>query len=60
MATSTAAAEASNSTPEIPPDPLQPGEIRLHFWMLYTPQAPALDLRDKNITSTLNLVDAIH
>ena len=25
-------------------DPLQPGEIRLHSWMLYTSQAPILDL----------------
>ena len=60
IATSTAAAEASNSTPEIPPDPLQPGEIRLHSWMLYTPQAPVLDLQGKNATSTLDLVDAFH
>ena len=36
-ATSTAAAAASNLTPGIPPDPVQPGEIRLHSWMLYTP-----------------------
>ena len=42
-ATSNAAA-ASNSTAEIPPEPLQPGEIRLHSWQLYTPQAPGLDL----------------
>ena len=41
---SNAAAAASNSTPEIPHDPLQPGEIRLHSWQLYTPQAPVLDL----------------
>ena len=57
MATSTAAA-ASNLTPAIPPDPVQPGEIRLHSWMLYTPQAPVLDLRGQNITFTLDLVDA--
>ena len=25
-------------------DPLQPGEVCLHLWMLYTPQAPMLDL----------------
>ena len=37
MATSNAAAAASNSTPEIVPDPIQPGEIRLHSWILYTP-----------------------
>ena len=59
-ATSTAAAAASNLTPEIPPDPVQPGEIRLHFWMLYTPQAPVLDLRGQNITSTLDLIDTFH
>ena len=43
--TTTAAAAASSFTPEIPPDPVQPGEIRLHSWMLYTPRAPVLDLR---------------
>ena len=59
-ATSNAAAAASNSTPEIPPDPVKPGEIRLPSWMLYTPQAPVLDLQGKNITSTLDLVDAFH
>ena len=59
-ATSTKTAAASNLTPEIPPDPVQPGEIRLHSWMLYTPQAPVLDLRGQNITSTLDLMDAVH
>ena len=58
--TSTTAAAASNFTPEIPPDPVQPGEIRLHSWMLYTPQAPVLDLRGQNITSTLDLRDTFH
>ena len=52
--TSTEAAAASNFTPEILPDPVKPGEIRLHSWMLYTPQAPVLDLRGQNITSTLD------
>ena len=51
---------ASNFTPEIQPDPVQPGEIRLHSWMLYTPQAPVLDLRGQNITSTFDLRDAFH
>ena len=59
-ATSTAAAAASNFTPEIPPDPVQPGEIIIHSWMLYTPQAPVLDLRGQNITYTLYLMDAFH
>ena len=58
--TSTAAAAASNLTPEIPSDPVQPGEIRLHSWILCTPHAPVLDLRDQNVTSTLDLTDAFH
>ena len=33
--TSSTAAAASNVTPEILSDPVQPGEIRLHLWMLY-------------------------
>ena len=59
-ASSTAAAAASSFTPEILPDPVKRGEIRLHSWMLYTPQAPVLDLRGQNITSTLDLTDAFH
>ena len=37
-------------------DPLQPGEIHLHSWMLYTSQAPILDLtgKDINVTTTGN------
>ena len=58
--TTATAAAASNFTPEILPDPVQPGEIRLHCWMLYTPQAPVLDLRGQNITSTLDLRNAFH
>ena len=30
-------------------DPLQPGEIHLHSWMLYTSQAPVLDLIAEHI-----------
>ena len=58
--TATAATAASNFTPEIQPDPIQPGEIRLHSWMLYTPQAPVLDLRGQNVASTLDLRDTFH
>ena len=54
------AAAASNFTPEIQPDPVQPGEMRLHLWMLYTPQAQVLDLRGQNVMSTLDLRDAFH
>ena len=57
---SAAAAVADNFTPVIEPDPVQPGEIRLHSWMLYTPQAPVLDLREETITSTLDLRNAFH
>ena len=32
-------------------DPLQPSEICLYSWMLYTLQAPVLDLTDKDIKS---------
>ena len=56
----TAATAASNLTPEILPDPVQPGEIRLHSWMLYTLQAPVWDIRGQNVTSTLDLTDAFH
>ena len=59
-ATLNAAAAASNLIPEIPSDPLQPGEIRLHSWQLHTPQAPVLDLQGKKVTSTLDLEDAFH
>ena len=30
-------------------DPLQPGEICLHSWMLYTSQAPILDVTEEHI-----------
>ena len=58
--TSTAAAASSNFTPEILPHPVQPGEIRLHSLMLYTPQAPVLDLRGQSATYTLDLRVAFH
>ena len=59
-ASSNAAAAASNNTPEIPVGPLQPEELRLHSWQLYTPKAPVLDLRGKKVTSILDLTDAFH
>ena len=58
--TAAAAATPSNFAPEILPDPVQPGEIRLHSWILYTPQAPVLDLRGQNVTSTLDCRDTFH
>ena len=39
-------------------DPLQPGEIHLHSYMLYTSQAPILDLTGKDIKSKKDIEDA--
>ena len=39
-------------------DPLQPGEICLHSWMLYTTQASILDLTRKDIKKDIE--DAFH
>ena len=41
-------------------DPLQPGEICLHSWMLYTSQAPILDLTGKDIKSMKDIEHAFH
>ena len=41
-------------------DPLQPGKICLHSWMLYTSQAPILDLTAKTIKSKKDVEDAFH
>ena len=44
-------------------DPLQPGEIHFHTWMLYTSQtsqAPILDLTGKDIKSTKDIEHAFH
>ena len=38
-------------------DPLQPGEIHLHLWMLYTSQAPILDLTGEHI-KTKEVIEA--
>ena len=38
--TSSTAAAACNFTPKIQPDPVQPGEIRFHSWMLYMSHTP--------------------
>ena len=40
--------------------PLQPGEVRLHLWMLYTPQAPMLDLTGENIKNKEDIKAAFH
>ena len=41
-------------------DSLQPGEIHLHLWMLYTPQAPMLDLTGEHIKTKEDTEAAFH
>ena len=41
-------------------DPLQPGEVCLHSWMLYTPQAPVLDLTGEHIKTKEGIKAAFH
>ena len=41
-------------------DPLQPGEVCLHSWMLYTPQAPILDLTGAHIKNKEDIEAAFH
>ena len=41
-------------------DPLQPDEIHLHSWMLYTSQAPILDLTGDHIKSKEDIETAFH
>ena len=41
-------------------DPLQPGEVHLHLWMLYTPQAPVLDLTGAHIKTKEYIEAAFH
>ena len=41
-------------------DPLRPGEIHLHSWMLYTSQAPILDLTGKDVKSKKDIEDTFH
>ena len=41
-------------------DPLQPGEICLHLWMLYTSQAPILDLTGEHIKTKKDIEAAFH
>ena len=41
-------------------DPLQPGEAHLYLWMLYTPQAPVLDLTGAHIRTKEDIEAAFH
>ena len=54
------AAAASACTPDIPEDPLQPGEVRLHSWQLFTVQDPVPQSESQHTTPVLDLRDAFH
>ena len=41
-------------------DPLQPGEIHLHLWMLYTSQVPVLNLTGEHIKTKEDTEAAFH
>ena len=41
-------------------DPLQPGDIHSHSWMLYTSQAPILDLTAEHINTKEDIEAAFH
>ena len=41
-------------------DPLQQGEICLHSWMLYTSQAPVLDLTGEHIKTNEDIEATFH
>ena len=52
-------AEAADST-FFMAGPLQLREVRLHSWMLYTPQAPILDLTGSHIKTKEDIEAAFH
>ena len=41
-------------------DPLQPGKVCLHSWMLYTPHAPILDLTGAHKKTKEDIEAAFH
>ena len=41
-------------------DPLQPGEVHLHSWMLYTSQAAILDLTGGQVRTKEDIEAAFH
>ena len=41
-------------------DPLQPGEVCLHSWMLYTPQTPVLNLTGEHIKTKEDIKTAFY
>ena len=54
------AAAADKFTLVMEADSVQPGEIRLHSWMLFTLKDPVLALREETITSDIDLRDTFH
>ena len=53
-------AEAADPTLLFDTDPLQPGEVRLHSWMLYTSQAHVLDLTGEHIKTKGDIEATFH
>ena len=51
--------EAADPTP-FDTDPIQPGEVQLHSWMLYTSQAPVLDLTGEHIKTKEDIKEVFH
>ena len=41
-------------------DQFQLGKVRLHLWMLYTPQAPMLDLTGEHVKTKEDIEAAFH
>ena len=58
--TPTADQAAAAGTTLFDTDPLQPGEIRLHLWMLYTSQPPVLDLTGEHSKTKEDIEATIH
>ena len=54
------ATHALNSHTFFAADPLQPDEVWLHLWMLYTSQAPVLDLTGEHIKTKEDIKAAFH
>ena len=58
--TMSTADQAAADPPLFDTDPLQPGEIHLHSLMLYTSQAPILDLTGEYIKTKEDIEAAFH
>ena len=58
--TTSEATRARAFIPDIPEDPLQPGEVRLHSWQLFIAQDPLSQSQSQYTTPVLDLRDAFH